>query len=198
MIRKTYTILTMVLMLGATGCATIQDYAVDLEIEMRNDILAQKGWNEWSWCYDELDQPFHFAKGFKQGYQDILAGGNGCQPTLPPRWYWKPQYQSIDGRSKINAWFDGFSHGALAAQQDGYGNLGEIPMSPTAKSNFIAHDAPVSADIYGAASPLRSPVPDAIPQSGDAGSVSVGDLTVPVPPAVDATELAVPVRPYDD
>ena len=85
----------------------------------------------------------HFARGFKAGYRNVLEGGSGCQPTLPPECYWKACYQTPAGRCKTYAWFDGFSHGALAAKQDGYGGLGEIPISPRVKENLrLANSRP--------------------------------------------------------
>lgn len=121
---------------GLTGCASMCDTCINVETDTRNHILAQKAWGEWSWAYDNLDHPVHFARGFKAGYRDVLDGGNGCQPALPPKVYWKPCYQTPDGRCKTYAWFDGFSHGALAAKQDGYEGLGGIPISPRVQQNL--------------------------------------------------------------
>ena len=146
--RFTIATLLMVIMSGLTGCAAICDAVIDLETDVRNDVLAQKAWGHWSWVYDDLDYPWHFAKGFKAGYQDILYGGSGCQPTIPPQCYWKPCYETPVGKSKIYAWFDGFSHGALAAKQDGYGDMGQIPISPTARANFEASRRRPEQDIF--------------------------------------------------
>jgi hypothetical protein len=200
MIRISIMAPLLVLLVAASGCSSLQDHIVDCEMDLRNQILAQKGWNEWSWCYDELDYPFHFAKGFKAGYRDILSGGNGCQPTLPPRCYWKPKFQSPEGRCKTNAWFDGFSHGALAAQQDGFGNLNEIPMSPTARANMIACEAPVSAEAWNQMYHDPQPVPDSVPAAATSGEGTdqMGVPAIPVPPDVEGSELAIPVRPYDE
>lgn len=144
MIRKSATAWLALLFLSASGCTSFQDCVVDIETDARNCVLAEKGWLHWSRCYSGIENKHHFAKGFKEGYQNILEGGKGCQPTLPPRWYWKPCYQSAAGRCKIAAWFDGFSHGAVAAQQDGYGNLQQLPISPTAKANWMTRQAPAS------------------------------------------------------
>ena len=130
--------LSLMIASGMTGCASLCDEMISMEMGMRNHVLAQKAWGHWSWCYDDLDYPWHFAKGFKSGYRNVLDGGSGCQPTLPPQCYWKPAYQTPEGQCQIHAWFDGFSHGALAARQDGYGDMGQIPISPTARANFEA------------------------------------------------------------
>lgn len=147
------------------GCSALQDHCIELETDLRNQILAQRAWGEWSWCYDELDHPKHFARGFKDGYTDVINGGNGCQPTLPPKCYWKPHYQSPDGRACIEAWFDGFSHGALAAQQDGQANLGQIPISPTARMNLNSRNAAVPAP-WTSIRTAPVPAPEALPPGG--------------------------------
>lgn len=147
--RITIKMLLLAMTIGFSGCASMSDGIISCEMGIRNHILAQKAWGHWSWCYDELEFPFHFAKGFKDGYRNVLDGGSGCQPTLPPQCYWKPQFQTPEGRCKINAWFDGFSHGALAAKQDGYGAMGEIPISPTARTNIQVARTPAPSNIYG-------------------------------------------------
>lgn len=132
------------LLFSAAGCNAISDLCLETEMGCRNHVLAHKAWGEWSWCYDELDHPHHFAKGFRAGYENILTGGKGCQPTLPPRLYWKPCFQTPLGQCQIQSWFDGYSHGALAAQQDGYGNLNTLPMSSSARQNLLNSKIPAS------------------------------------------------------
>jgi hypothetical protein len=136
MIRLITATLLTAITSGLAGCAAICDGIISMEMDVRNDVLSQKAWGHWSWAYDDVDYPWHFAKGFKEGYVNVLEGGSGCQPTIPPQCYWKPCYQTLEGRSKIHGWFDGFSHGALAVKQDGYGDMGQIPISPTARANI--------------------------------------------------------------
>jgi len=160
MVRVSLRIAMAAILCFGAGCAAMQDCVIDYEVQGRNLILSQQAWGEWSWCYDNLQEPFHFAKGFKAGYRNILEGGKGCQPTLPPKCYWKPHYQSPAGRCKINAWFDGFAHGALAAQQDGYGNLNEIPISPTARMNFESSKAKMPYSPYASADSMGGMTPE--------------------------------------
>lgn len=200
--RMTHGILLLTLTTALTGCASVFDGVVSCETGIRNHVLAQKAWGHWSWCYDKLDHPLHFAKGFKAGYRDILEGGSGCQPTLPPQIYWKPCYQTPEGRCKINAWFDGFSHGALAAQQDGYSNMGEIPLSPTARMNLELANTPRDPAMFWAE---PSPAAGNVMLPGDGGVVQPPVLNgeqIGVPQAIDGmgTETPVqipPVRPYE-
>ena len=199
MIRRTAQAWLSLLLLTATGCNAMRDSINDCETRLRNEVLSQKAWCQWSWAYDDLDHPYHFSKGFKAGYEDVVAGGKGCQPTLPPRCYWKPCYQSAAGRSKINAWFEGFSHGALAAEQDGYGNLQAIPISPTARANFLSRNAPVSAACFDGMHHGEIPIAeDSVPPDGQ--------LIPEEPPAglgVDpinnqALDLRPGARPYEE
>ena len=105
--RLTTAILLMAIVSGLTGCAAICDGFISMEMDLRNHVLAQKAWGHWSWAYSELEHPWHFSKGFKAGYENILNGGSGCQPTIPPQCYWKPHFQTLEGKCCIYAWFDG-------------------------------------------------------------------------------------------
>lgn len=178
-----------------TGCSVIHEEIVETETCVRNCILVHKAWGHWSWVYDDVDHPLHFAKGFRDGYENILEGGTGCQPTLPPECYWKPCYQTPAGHCKIHAWFDGYSHGALAAKQDGYGALTGIPISPRARENLRlanSRPAPLTPAITDpiAVDPdsiiIDLPEPDSLPADGTTGQ--------PIPiPAPDQLP-----RPYDE
>ncbi|MEP3478546.1 MAG: hypothetical protein ABJZ55_04805 [Fuerstiella sp.] len=201
--NKSKILLPALLLVAISGCSSMFDSVINCEMAIRNKVLSQKAWGHWSWCYENLDYPYHFAKGFKAGYTDVLDGGSGCQPTLPPQCYWKPAYQSPEGRSKTNSWFDGFSHGALAAEQDGYGDLGEIPISPTARANIqSAQQRPTPqtyTDGFATGQPLA---PITLPPSMNDETLEAvpmlpdGDFDLPAPPIGNPTQ-APPVRPYE-
>ncbi|MEZ6130880.1 MAG: hypothetical protein R3C59_19595 [Planctomycetaceae bacterium] len=211
--RFTMSLLLLGVFAGLNGCASMMDGMISCEMGIRNSVLAHKAWGHWSWCYDELDYPYHFGKGFRAGYRNILDGGNGCQPTLPPQCYWKPHYQTPEGHCMTHAWFDGFSHGALAAKQDGYGYLGEIPISPTAQANFerarqrrtndpaYPHGAygdgtmlAPSGDSFGAPEVILPAPTGEIRPVQEPVEPSIPGLSTPqaVPPA-----RSVPMRPYE-
>lgn len=201
---KSKLLLFCLLVTSISGCSSMFDSVISCEMGIRNKVLAQKAWGHWSWCYDNLDYPYHFAKGFKAGYQDVLRGGSGCQPTLPPQCYWKPTYQTPEGRSKTNSWFDGFSHGALAAQQDGYGNMGEIPISPTARANIEASRQRHNGNSLGAATLQGQPLsPIAMPPASQGNfdaqppqPLDVDGVVPTGPVGQDPTQIP-PVRPYE-
>ncbi|MCA9051841.1 MAG: hypothetical protein KDA89_24050 [Planctomycetaceae bacterium] len=187
-----------------SGCASLCDEVISMEMGCRNHILAQKAWGHWSWCYDDLDHPWHFAKGFKAGYRNVLDGGSGCQPTLPPQCYWKPKYQTSEGNCQIHSWFDGYSHGALAAKQDGYGHMGEIPISPTARANIEASRMRRPPNMF-AADAYGGPVPDmGLPdEDGETRELNSPDAErrplIPSPGNgnSESGERTIPLRPYE-
>lgn len=199
--RFQYIFLLLTTMVMSSGCASMHDGLVDHEAKLRNKCRAQAAWNEWSWCYDDLDHPFHFAKGFKAGYKDILNGGKGCQPTLPPKCYYKSCYRNAEGRCKVNAWFDGFLHGVLAAQQDGAGSWNQIPISPTARMNMEAaraHSQPMPSGGIRLPPPVADPNPPEIPAPAPPEQLIPNDMTDDLSEAVeDDTNVALPL-PYDE
>ncbi len=199
MIRKTAKTWLAMVLLTASGCTAIQDHCINYETKARNCVLVEKGWLNWRSCYNDLDNKLDFAKGFKEGYTNILEGGKGCQPTLPPRWYWKPCYQTPAGRCRIAAWFDGFTHGAVAAQHDGFGNLQQLPISPTARANWMTRQAPPSAACFAGMSsePLADPGHHPDIHGENAPEDPPIDMLMPPEPG-DGGEKLVPAKPYDD
>lgn len=111
----------------ASGCLyEIRDEFVDCEISVRNHRRAYMTWRRCMPVYESMDHFYDFKYGFIEGYKAAANGGNGCPPTLPPASYWKVPYQTEEGRAMTNTWFDGYSHGALAAEADGIADLNRI------------------------------------------------------------------------
>lgn len=201
MIRKSAMSLVALLSMTAAGCNAIQDHFITFETDTRNTVLSQKGWMNWASCYNEVDYKSHFAKGFKEGYTNILEGGRGCQPTLPPRCYWKPHYQTPVGRAKINAWFDGYSHGAVAAKQDGFGSLQQLPISPTARANLMTRQAPPSGAFFAEMSNTGEEDPLMHPEIHKGDQIDEPPMDVLRKFEADAQQQespSPPARPYDE
>ena len=199
MIKKLSLAGLALMLFSAAGCNSISDMCLEKEMACRNHVLAMKAWGTWSWCYDELDYPRDFASGFRAGYENILAGGKGCQPTLPPRLYWKPCYQNPEGQGKIQSWFDGYSHGALAAQQDGYSNLQTIPLSSAARQNLLNSKIPASNACFAEPGESAAPGQDELLEMP--GPVRDEDVQPHDGPLIEhddpaRTELA--PRPYEE
>lgn len=116
-----------ILLLGcSSGCYEIRDSIDEYKIECRNKMRARSAWRRARSCYDDIDYRDDFEHGFRAGYLDVASGGDGIAPTLPPRKYWECHYQSQEGQLRTVAWFDGFGHGALAADQEGVAQWNRI------------------------------------------------------------------------
>lgn len=86
-----------------------------------------------------------FMDGFLEGYHDMLQGGDGCLPVVPPRKYWGWKYQSAGGAASVNDWFDGYTAGVAAAKEDGLAEISQIPIASTyngANSNVPIQSMP--------------------------------------------------------
>jgi len=111
----------------SSGCLyEIRDEIVDCEINFRNKRRASAAWDACREAYETVEHVSDFKDGFISGYIAVANGGNGCPPSTPPAKYWKARFQTIDGKARTNAWFDGYAHGALAAQSDGVAYMNQI------------------------------------------------------------------------
>ncbi len=112
-----------------------------------------------------------FMDGFLEGYHDMLQGGDGCLPVVPPRKYWSWKYQSAGGAETVNDWFDGYSAGVTAAKEDGLAEISKIPIASTYNgTNNSAPNQNMSGEYGGSIGnemmpieiqPNTTPIPDA-------------------------------------
>jgi hypothetical protein len=129
---------------------------------VRNKDLAQKAWEEFAAANVDVIYSPDFAKGFKAGYADYLyAGGSGQPPPVPPRYYWRPEFENPEGHRAIEDWFAGFARGAAAARESGFRQLVTVPASV------------VLPDVTGTGTAQANPGvpqadwPEALPPPGD-------------------------------
>jgi hypothetical protein len=186
----------LALLMLTTGCYTFRDDVDEFMFTTRNKLYAEQAWQASKSMYSDVECRSHFADGFCAGYRNVAAGGNGCVPKLPPRKYWKVGYQSPAGRQKALAWFNGYSHGAVAAEQDGVAGWSRITVAPNTCPSCVA--AP------GGELPSPEPGPpmlpsEALPPLGsDTEAAPVGeasDTVREVPPLAvesDATGASAP------
>ena len=121
------TVASICLLSLASGCLyEIRDEIIDSQLWITNHFRASNAWHRSESAYDSVDYVYDFRKGFMAGYAAAANGANHCPPAIPPSQYWKVWYQSEEGKSQTNAWFDGYSHGALAADSDGVAELNRI------------------------------------------------------------------------
>jgi hypothetical protein len=96
----------------------------------RFNDLAEEAWACFQQALPDCSYSEAFADGFKAGFADYLyAGGNGEPPLVPPRPYWKPNYESPEGHQMMQDWFRGYRHGAAVARDSGYRETVVIPAS---------------------------------------------------------------------
>ncbi len=109
----------------------------DAATKMRHRNLSSKSWHhrKHQFCNEGcLDD---FCAGYRQGFEDVAAGGTGCTPNFPPRDYWGWQHQTAEGQKKVSAWFAGYPHGARAAEEEGIGNWSQIQMSSNLQAQYV-------------------------------------------------------------
>ncbi len=110
----------------AAGCAQLRDYRSDAFYHHR----AAVAFHAHKVCLDGVGCRDDYAKGWKRGYFDVATGGNGAPPPLPEEHYWSVRYQSPSGHASIQAWYNGFQAGAIAADQDGLATWYRVPTAP--------------------------------------------------------------------
>jgi hypothetical protein len=90
-----------------SGCGTVHQY-----------WTTESAWRTRKWMYDGIACQSSFKAGFKAGYKFATCGGDSCQPPGPHH-FWSAGGMTEQDQRDAQAWCDGFTHGTLAAQQDG-------------------------------------------------------------------------------
>ncbi len=133
-LRKSFKCLIIAVLAAAmvspmVGCRSYQFAVGDaVMLSYRDMVWARRAYNL---RFGNLDRPYgeHFYNGFCAGYADVMNGGDGYVPALPPVSYRTPRFQSTDGLQCVNAWFEGYPAGVKAAKQENVGDLNQVPIS---------------------------------------------------------------------
>ena len=123
--------LPVLLLVSSGGCMAIQDCVNTCVIDCRNRCYAERAWCACKSNYNDVECKCDFGKGFKDGYVAVASGASTCQPALPPRDYWSFCYQTPEGQERMLAWFNGYSYGAVYAEQEGISDWSRIVTAPT-------------------------------------------------------------------
>jgi hypothetical protein len=189
-------------LLFLASCHQVQDCIDEQVTGCRNSHLARCAWlhsrGNYVDCRDDL---WDFGAGFRYGYADILNGGRGCPPAVPPRCYWGCCYHNASGKCAIAAWYDGYHHGAAAALADGYGSsYGALPSSMDLYQQCAKRPVQLDVDQYKAAMSAAAeaqpgtidpdPLPDDFMEPGRPGLPDE-----PYSPATLETPPELPVEP---
>jgi hypothetical protein len=170
-------------MIRGIGKAFNQHEALDeFMVGYRNNAWSARAWLCRKHRFRNHQELADFEAGFRQGYEDIAAGGSGCVPAVCPKAYWGWQYQSADGQRRMNAWFEGYPLGVQAAEEDGIGHWGSVATS-------FAAPAPCQNCPTGAM--LAVP---AVPPAGTSGGQAHPERIAPLE-TIEADQLPLPL--YD-
>ncbi len=212
----------------AVGCTTMSGFGSkmahtealgDFLVGYRNSAWAAKSWHCQKHRFCNRQFIGDFENGFRDGYQAVAAGGNGCMPAVCPQSYWGWQYQTADGQARMNAWFEGYPLGVQAAEQDGIGNWSQVRTSvavpPQANLAPGANLTP-GANVAGAAtaavpmSPsLTGPVTGGLSDQAEMVPMPMADpvaasprvpaptVTKPAPASAAAPKTTVKAKPVD-
>lgn len=172
-----------VALVSSTGCSVVtgirksfdqSECIDDFMIGYRNKVMAEKAWICNKHRFVKRCNLPEFKEGFLAGYVDVAAGGHGCTPAIAPPAYWGWRYQSPQGQHGVNAWFEGFPHGAKAAEMDGIGHWKSNISPGVSRVAEMQVYAPSESGDQGVANPFYSepeyqpaPVPEPEPQQLD-------------------------------
>ena len=164
--------LAIVLLSCCSGCSTLQgvrnyiaynDTQNDFVIGWRNRVWSIQAWHMEREKY--RDHPYlpEFGDGFRTGFRDVAAGGNGCPPVVPPRKFWSWRYQSPEGQAKVAAWFEGYPVGAMVAERNQAGEFSDIQVSYSIEAQYSPRFR--AGELPGLPPPTYSPETLPQPQS---------------------------------
>jgi hypothetical protein len=146
---------------GITNNEALDEFMVSY----RNRAWSARSWHNNKHKFCDRKHMKDFQAGYRQGYEDVAAGGNGCTPTICPESYWGWKYQSPEGQAKVSAWFEAYPLGARAAEEDGLGSWSEIRTMLPAQ-HVSAPAAPWTEPI-----PMNgAPTPVGVPMAGNSGA----------------------------
>ena len=98
------------LFLSLSGCTAISDS----KYELGQKIRTSQAWHDFDGCNQQCFT-CDYRSGWKAGYYDVLTGGTGCAPVVPPKQYWKPPVFFEHDPNRRNDWYCGFQDGAACA-----------------------------------------------------------------------------------
>jgi len=156
--------------------------------QVHHNLIAELAWLRWSGLFQDQPHRLDFAAGFRSGYRDVINGGSGAAPVLPPKCYWRRFFENAWGREKAEAWFTGYPYGALAAEQDGEGNRIELPLGLSPKEHSPA--AGVLAPTFDDQVIETLPEPEPETESVEEASPEAIEDAGPAP----AIEMAPPIQ----
>ena len=183
--------LPALLLVSFGGCVQVKDCVDTCVVGCRNRCYAERAWCSCRSTYNDVECKCDFGKGFRDGYVAVASGGSTCQPAMPPRSYWHFPYQNPAGQERMLAWFNGYSYGAIYAEQEGISDWSRVVTAPTlppyrkkrpAKIPLATDSVPPYVDQYGepGAAPYVEPAPSNESLDVPSASAAVIELEDPI------------------
>ncbi len=191
--------LWLAITLVQTGCAAFQDWHYGVTNECRAN---------WAWYGTKYDKHAvgsysDFRRGWRQGYYEVSLGRCARPPAVPPKCYWSAHTQNPEGAAAINAWYQGFQEGAIAAERDGFGYRATLPAfggaggpeQPPVETTEPAAQMPMPP---GELSPGMTPSEEVVPAPAEQSPDSVapdalpGAMSTALPPTMLTPSSALP------
>jgi hypothetical protein len=165
---------------------------------------SNKAWRARKWMYEDIPCESSFKAGFKAGYRFANCGGDSCTPPGPSH-FWGADGMTEKDVQEAQAWCDGFTHGAMAAQQDGNQVASTLDAQsaqpPEGVPDVLYYQGPGSLGQIGGTPDQGQPLPGgmtpgAVPSPLPNWSSAAAPADTSYPPGNPASE-AVPAAPLD-
>ncbi len=130
--------------LSLSGCTALSD----CKYELGQKIRSGQAWHEFDGCNEQCFTG-DYRDGWKRGYYEVLTGGDGRPPVVPPKKYWRPPVFAEHDPSRQNDWYTGYQDGASCAkcQPDHHYVPTFLPDScPTPQ--FASHSVPAAPEFF--------------------------------------------------
>jgi hypothetical protein len=169
------------LFLSLSGCTALSD----CKYELGQKVRTGQAWHEFDGCNEQCFT-VDYRDGWKKGYYDVLTGGDGRPPVVPPKKYWKPPVFTEHDPSRQDDWYTGYQDGAACAKAQPDFHYVPTFMAPSMHPAHYGHEVvevmPTSE--HSVAPSGLQPMPDA--PGGDTAPAQ----TIEAAPGTDPTATA--------
>ena len=109
-----------------------------------------------------------YREGWKKGYYDVLTGGDGRPPVVPPKKYWKPPVFTQHDPSRQDEWYTGYQDGASCAKSQPDFHYVPTFMAPALHPAHFGHETVevISHGEHSVSPGFSHPMPEALGNSG--------------------------------
>lgn len=145
------------LFLSLSGCTALSD----CKYEVGQKIRTSQAWHEFDGCNEQCFT-CDYRDGWKRGYYDVLTGGDGRPPVVPPKKYWKPPVFTEHDPSRQDDWYTGYQDGASCAKSQPDFHYVPTFMAPSFHQVHYGHEVvgEISSGEPSVISEVQQPIPE--------------------------------------